>query len=283
MEDLARFLSFEDPNVRVVVLGTLLVGASSGAIGAFMVLMRKSLLGDAISHSILPGICIAFMLYPVKNPYFLLLGAFVFGILSGLLVDYISNQTKLKSDAALGITLSLFFGLGIVLLTFIQHHYGAQQAGLESFLFGKAASLTEADVQSIAVVSAVIFIVLVLLFKEFRLLAFNRSFGESIGVPMRFLNGLLSALTVLAISIGIQSVGVVLMAALLIAPTLAALFWSNSLKGVIFLALIFGAFSGVFGSYISFVSPSMPTGPWIVLGLFAIVMVSMLGSKIRLR
>lgn len=267
MNSLIEFLSFQDPNVRFVTIGTVILGATSALVGTFSFLRKRALVGDAIAHAILPGVCLSFMVSGSKNPIGLIIGAFISGWLSLLIINGIKNSTKLKNDAAIGIVLSVFFGFGILLLTSIQHSGNANQAGLDKFLFGKAASLTQNDIVIFSAVGLVLVAIVGLFYKEFKLVSFNPEYAKSIGLPVKTLEFLLSTLTVLSVATGIQTVGVVLMAALLITPASGARFWSNKLGAMIFIAIAFGAISGFFGSYISFIAPAMPTGPWIVMCL----------------
>ncbi len=267
MNSTFQFLSFSDPNVLFVVLGTMLLGASAAIVGCFSFLRKRALVGDAIAHSILPGVCLAFMVSGSKNPLYLIIGAFITGWLSLLLIDGITRTTKLKSDTAIGIILSVFFGVGILLLTSIQHSGNASQAGLDKFLFGKAASLTKDDVYVFGTIAAILILVVILFYKEFKLISFNPDYAKVIGLPVRFLEFMLATITVLAVAVGIQAVGVVLMAALLITPASGARFWTDKLGVMILIATFFGAISGFLGSYISYVAPAMPTGPWIVMCL----------------
>ncbi|MCB9230853.1 MAG: metal ABC transporter permease [Bacteroidia bacterium] len=276
MNSLLEFLSLADPNVRFVVLGSVLLGMSSAVVGCFTFLRKRALLGDAIAHSILPGICLAFMVSGSKNPWILLAGAAVSGWLSVAAIDIITRKSKLKPDTAVGLVLSVFFGVGILLLTHIQHQGNASQAGLDKFLFGKAASMTSEDVLVFGGVGMLLLLVVIAFYKEFKLISFNPEFAKVIGLPVAFLEFLLATVTVLAVAVGIQAVGVVLMAALIISPAAAARFWTEKLAVMIVIAAIFGALSGVFGSFISFSAPSMPTGPWIVVALTVFVMISLL-------
>ena len=262
-----QFLSFSDPNVQFVVIGTMLLGATAAMVGCFSFLRKRALVGDAIAHAILPGICLAFMLSGNKNPFYLIIGAFITGWLSLLMIDGITRTTKLKSDTSIGIVLSVFFGIGILLLTSIQHSGNAAQAGLDKFLFGKAASLTKDDIYVFGGTAVVLILVILVFFKEFKLISFNPDYAKVVGLPVRFLEFLLATITVLAVAVGIQAVGVVLMAALLITPASGARFWTNKLSVMILISTVFGAVSGFFGSYISYVAPAMPTGPWIVMCL----------------
>ena len=267
MNNTFQFLSFSDPNVLFVVLGTMILGASAAIVGCFSFLRKRALVGDAIAHSILPGVCLAFMVSGSKNPLYLIIGAFITGWLSLLLIDAITRTTKLKSDTAIGIILSVFFGVGILLLTSIQHSGNASQAGLDKFLFGKAASLTKDDVYIFGTIALILIAVVILFYKEFKLISFNPDYAKVIGLPVRFLEFMLATITVLAVAVGIQAVGVVLMAALLITPASGARFWTDKLSVMILIATAFGAISGFLGSYISYIAPSMPTGPWIVMCL----------------
>ncbi len=274
MNSLIEFLSFQDPNVRFVTIGTVVLGATSAMVGTFSFLRKRALVGDAIAHAILPGVCLSFIVSGNKNPIVLILGAFISGWISLIIINAIRNTTKLKNDAAIGIVLSVFFGIGILLLTSIQHSGNANQAGLDKFLFGKAASLSKDDIFIFSSVGLVLISIVFLFYKEFKLISFNPDYAKSIGLPVRFLEFLLSTLTVLAVATGIQTVGVVLMAALLITPASGARFWTYQLSHMMAIAVVFGALSGFVGSYISYAAPAMPTGPWIVMCLSLIAILS---------
>ena len=274
MQETLEFLSFTDPSVRVVVLGTMILGATSALVGAFAFLRKRALVGDAIAHAILPGVCLSFMISGSKNPFFLIIGAFISGWLGLILIDAIERTTKLKSDAAIGIILSVFFGFGILLLTAIQHSGNASQAGLDKFLFGQAAAMSHQDIYVFAGIGLLLMITILVFYKAFKLISFNPDYAKVIGLPVKSLEILLSTLTVLAVAVGIQAVGVVLMAALLITPASGARFWTDRLGIMILLATIFGAISAFLGSYVSYVAPSMPTGPWIVMFLSIITVTS---------
>lgn len=267
MKETLEFLSFSDPNVRFVVLGTIILGASAAMVGTFTFLRKRALIGDAIAHAILPGVCLSFMISGTKDPITLIIGAVISGWISLLLIDAISNHSKLKNDAAIGIVLSVFFGFGILLLTGIQHSGNAAQSGLDHFLFGNAASLTQDDIMIFSGLGLSIILVILLFYKEFKLISFNPEYAKVIGLPVKFLEFILATITVLAVAVGIQAVGVVLMAALLISPASGARFWTNRLGKMILVAVLFGSISGFLGSYVSYVAPSMPTGPWIVMCL----------------
>jgi manganese/zinc/iron transport system permease protein len=274
MEILKSFFSFSDPNVVSVVIGTVLLTASSAVVGTFTFLKKKALTGDAVAHAVLPGICLAFMLSGNKNPLVLIIGAFITGWLALVIMDYITERSKIKEDTAIALVLSVSFGFGILLLTYIQHAGNAAQTGLQSFLFGKAAALVGQDLVIFGLVAIILLVTVALFFKELKLIAFDERFAQAIGLPVRGLNLLLTSLTVLAVVTGIQAVGVVLMAAMLITPAAAARFWTDDVFKMTLLAAIMGAFSGLAGAFVSYTAPTMPTGPWIVMIISAIALFS---------
>lgn len=281
MESFLEFFSFSDANVRYVVSGIILLAASTAAIGCFAFIRKQSLIGDAVSHAVLPGICLAFILFDTKNPLVLLAGAAVTGWLSTLSIDYIVDKSRIKSDTAIGLVLSVFFGFGILLLTMIQHSGNASQSGLDHYLFGRAASLIGTDVWILGSVAVILLTLLFVFFKPFRLISFDENYAESIGVPVKLYEVILSALMVFAIAVGIQAVGVVLMAAMLIAPAAAARYWTNELNYMILFAVLFSVISGIFGTYISYTAPKMPTGPWIIVCMSIIAFLSILFAPKR--
>src|SRR5690606_23105258 len=272
---------FTDYTLRTVALGAATLGVVSGSLGAFAVLRGQSLLGDAISHAALPGIALAFLLTGSKAPLVLVLGAACAGWLGTLAVMHVTARSRVPFDAALGLVLAVFFGFGLVLLTYIQKLPNANQAGLDTFLFGQAAALVTADVVVMAVLGAVALLLMGLFWKEFKLLLFDPDFGEAMGYPVRRLDVLLTTLLVIAIVIGLQTVGVVLMSAMLIAPAAAARQWTDRLAGVVGLAGLFGALSGVAGAVLSATTARLPTGPTIVLCATVVVVTSLLAAPNR--
>ncbi|QCR21654.1 iron chelate uptake ABC transporter family permease subunit [Pontibacter sp. SGAir0037] len=274
MKEFIEFFSFADANIRFVTIGSVLLAGSSAVVGCFTLLRKRALVGDAVAHAVLPGVCLAFILSGTKNPLVLLLGAFVTGWLSLVIIDFITTRSRIKEDTAIGLVLSVFFGIGILLLTSIQHSGNAAQSGLDSFLFGKAASLVGDDLIVFSAVAVLLLLATMLFYKEFTLLCFDEAYARTIGFPVRGLELLLTTLTVFAVVVGIQAVGVVLMAAMLITPAAAARFWTDNLKLMLFLAAILGAFSGLAGAFVSYTAPAMPTGPWIVLIVSMIAILS---------
>jgi manganese/zinc/iron transport system permease protein len=228
MGDILHDLIF-DYTLRTVALGSGALGIVSGALGSFAVLRRQSLVGDAISHAALPGIALAFLLTGSKTPLVLLIGAAIAGWIATLIVMGIVRMSRVKFDSALGLVLSVFFGFGLMLLTFIQRRPDASQAGLDKYLFGQAATLVVRDVVTMSIVGAIALLGMLLLWKEFKLLSFDADYGATIGYPMRLLDVVLTTLIVIAIVVGLQTVGVVLMSAMIVAPAAAARQWTDRL------------------------------------------------------
>lgn len=264
-----------DYTLRNVALGSMLLGIVSGILGSFAVLRRQGLLGDALAHAALPGICIAFMLTNSREPLVLLVGAGIAGWIGTMLLLRIVKHTKLTEDTVLGVILSVFFGVGILLLTYIQQQNNANQAGLDRYLFGQAASLVAENVRNFAILGAAAILVVLLFYKEFKILSFDVAFAQSIGLPTRWLDILLTSLLVVAVMIGLQTVGVVLMAAMVVGPGTAARQWTDRLHIMLMLAAFFGGAAGVIGAVISVQASRLPTGPMMILTLTVIVLVSL--------
>ncbi|SDH82697.1 manganese/zinc/iron transport system permease protein [Alteribacillus persepolensis] len=267
-------------NLQWVLLGTLFLGMASGVVGSFVLLRKESLVGDAMAHAALPGICLGFLLYG-RELFALMAGAALTGLLAIYAIRAITAHSKLKQDAAIGIVLSVFFGFGIVLLTYITNGSAGNKAGLDEFIFGQAASLVFQDVQILLGTAIVLLMIALLFFKELKLLTFDPLFAGGIGLPVSFLHGLLSSMVVLIVITGIQAVGVVLMAALLITPAIAARYWTEKLGIMAMLAGIIGGVSGVFGAMTSAVVPGLPTGPVIVVCATIVFVCSFLFAPAR--
>lgn len=280
MGDILSDLIF-DYTLRNVALGSAVLGIVGGVLGSFAVLRRQGLLGDALAHTALPGIALAFLLANSKASLVLMLGAAVAGWIGTLIIIGVVKETRISEDSALGIVLTTFFGLGIVLLTYIQQNRGANQAGLDKFLFGQAATLVEDDVIQMAVIGAVALLIVGLLFKEFKIFSFDPEFAASLGFPTQKLNVLLTSLIVVAVVIGLQTVGVVLMAAMLIGPAAAARQCTNRLGVMLILSGFFGMLAGVLGAVISVTAERIPTGPMVVLCVTALVVLSILFAPER--
>ena len=265
MAALWEFLALADANVRFVLAGSLLIGATGGMLGTFAVLRRRSLMGDALAHAALPGVALAFMMTGSKSLPVLIAGATATGLAGMLAIQFVVHHTRLKADSAIGIVLSVFFGGGIVLLTHIQRSRVGNQSGLDKFLFGQAAAIVREDILVMAAMSLAIIAVLLLLYKEFKALIFDPGFLQSLGFPVRAVDLVLMGLVVMTVMVGLQAVGVVLIAAMLITPAVAARFWTERLHRMVLLAALFGGLSGVAGTFLSTMAPRLPTGPVMVM------------------
>ncbi|MDT9024587.1 metal ABC transporter permease [Rossellomorea yichunensis] len=270
-----------DGNTQWVLLSTLLLGIASGVLGSFALLRKQSLIGDAVAHAALPGICFAFMFMGEKNFFVLLIGAAATGLLAAYTIQLITNTTRIKEDTAICLVLSVFFGLGIVLLTKVAQMPTGNQSGLDDFIFGQAASLVGRDVQLMGLTAAALIIITSLLFKEFKVSTFDPQFAKGIGLPVGFLNFLFVSLLVITVVIGIQAVGVILMAAMLITPAISARYWTDSLWIMVFISGMVGGLSGAIGTLISTLGKGLSTGPFIVLTATVIFIISMLFSPKR--
>jgi len=262
-------------SLQIVALGSAILGVTSGALGCFAVLRRQSLLGDAISHAALPGVAVVFLLTRSKAPLLLIAGAAVAGWLATLMVLAVVRTTRIKYDSSLGLVMSVFFGLGLLLLSYIQKLPDARQAGLDRFLFGESATLRLDAVWAMAGLAEAALLLLVLFWKEFKLLSFDPDFAATQGFPVRGLDILLTSLIVIAIVVGLEAVGVVLMSTMLVAPGAAARQWTDRLAVMVVLAALFGALAGVSGAILS-TGVRTPPGPTIVLCASAIVLFSLL-------
>lgn len=274
-------LLFTDYTLRTITIGTAVLGAVCGMLGSFAVLRKQSLLGDAISHAALPGIAVAFLISGTKDNNTLLLGALVSGLLGAFWIKNIITKTHLKSDTALGLILSVFFGVGMLLLTYIQKQPNANQAGLENYLFGQAATLLEKDVWFMVWVTSICLLIVLVFWKEFKLLLFDVDYTKTLGFNIKLLDTLITSFIVIAIILGLQTVGVVLMSAMILAPAAAARQWTNRLSVMVVLAAFIGAFSGVVGTGISASYTNLSTGPVIVLVASVFVFISFVFSPIR--
>lgn len=269
-------------NTLIVLLGTSLLGANAGLVGTFALLRRRALLGDALAHATLPGLCLAVLLVGGRHLPMMLGGALVTGLIGVTTVAALRRWTRIKEDAALGIVLSVFFGAGIALSQIIRRHLeGGSAAGLESYIFGKTAGMIRADLYLFAAVAAASLAVIWLLYKEFKVSSFDPGFAQVQGWPTLGLDLLLMALIAVGVVIALPAVGVVLMAALLILPTAAARFWTDRLAHLLIIAAAFGCAIGATGTAISSRYSELPAGPTIVLVGTAVFVVSILFAPRR--
>jgi manganese/zinc/iron transport system permease protein len=281
MSDFIEFISLSNPTVKIVLIGVILISFSSSLVGNFAFLRKRAMLGDAISHSVFPGVCLSFIISGEKDPFSILIYSIVSGLVAMFLIDVIGRHKKVKVETSIGIVLSIFFGLGIMLLSYIQGNLGSSQSGLQHFFFGQAAAMSKEDVQVFFYCTLIIFGVIVLFYKGLKQVSFDREHAIATGQPVILLEVILSILTVMAIAIGINAVGVILMAALLITPASTARLWTNRLFPMIVIAASLSIVSAIGGAFISYKYSGMPTGPWVVVILSVMAFISILFSPKR--
>ncbi len=273
-------------NTSVVLVGTSLLGIAAAVVGVFAVLRRRALISDAISHATLPGVALGFLVALAlggdgRQLEVLLLGALASGALGVLAVQWIEANTRLPADAAIGTVLSVSYAVGVVLLSYIQTLPVGGQAGLNSFLLGSTAAMLRGEAELIALAAAVVLLVVLLVFKELAAVAFDREFAAALGWPVGRLDLLLLGLLLAVVALGLKTVGLILIVALIIVPPVAARFWTDRLSRLVPLAALFGALSGYLGAALSALLPRLPAGAVIVLTAGAFFIVSLLAAPRR--
>ena len=266
---------------QMVLLGTALLGLASGIAGTFAVLRKESLIGDGLSHAALPGVVIAFLLTGTKDIEVLIIGAALSSITAAWLITITVENSKIKFDGALATILSAFFGLGMVLLTYLQSLNNAGQAGLSKFIFGQAATILARDVYITSAAALIIIVLTALFWKELKLISFDVEYAKTLQIPVTFTLILYRSLLIMTIIIGIQSVGAILISSLLIAPAVGARQWTNKLGTMCILAGFFGMVSAIGGTIWSTTVQKLPTGPAIIVILSVIVLLSLIFAPNR--
>ena len=266
---------------QMVLLGTALLGLASGIAGTFAVLRKESLIGDGLSHAALPGVVIAFLLTGIKDIEVLITGAALSSIAAAWLITITVENSKIKFDGALATILSAFFGLGMVLLTYLQSLNNAGQAGLSKFIFGQAATILARDVYITSAAALIIIVLTALFWKELKLISFDVEYAKTLQIPVTFTLILYRSLLIMTIIIGIQSVGAILISSLLIAPAVGARQWTNKLGTMCILAGFFGMVSAIGGTIWSTTVQKLPTGPAIIVILSVIVLLSLIFAPNR--
>ena len=265
---------------QMVLLGTALLGLASGIAGTFAVLRKESLIGDGLSHAALPGVVIAFLLTGIKDIE-VLIGAALSSITAAWIITITVENSKIKFDGALATILSAFFGLGMVLLTYLQSLNNAGQAGLSKFIFGQAATILARDVYITSAAALIIIVLTALFWKELKLISFDVEYAKTLQIPVTFTLILYRSLLIMTIIIGIQSVGAILISSLLIAPAVGARQWTNKLGTMCTLAGLFGMVSAMGGTIWSTTVQKLPTGPAIIVILSVIVLLSLIFAPNR--
>ncbi|TDL34788.1 metal ABC transporter permease [Jeotgalibacillus sp. S-D1] len=267
-------------NFQWVLTSAVLLGMAAGMVGTMANLRKQGLMSDAISHAALPGVILAFLISGEKQLPVLITGAAISGLIAAFFIQSIKRTTRIKEDAAMGIILSVFFGGGIMLLSIANRVGGGSQSGLDRFIFGQAASMVRMDAYIMGALAVVVMLLIFVSFKEWKVVLFDPRHAKMMGIPVRLYSSLYTLLLVLVIVIGIQAVGVILMAAMLIIPAISSRYWTHSLFTVFVLSAVFGGVSGGIGTLISSSGSNLPTGPFIVVTSSLIFLLSLFfGTK----
>lgn len=268
-------------NTQWVLFSTMILGIAAGTIGSIAYWRRQNLMSDALAHAALPGVVIAFLLIGEKRLIILIIGAAISALIGALFIQIITTSSRISEDSAMGMILSVFYGLGIMLLTIANRIGGGNQSGLDSFIYGQAAAMVRSDVYTMLFLAIIVILLVFILFKEWKIYLFDPQFAKGLGLSLKGMNALYTALLVTTIVIGIQSVGVILIAALLIIPAVSARYWTESFKAMVLLSAFIGGTSGAFGTIISAMGSGLPTGPFIVVVAAVFFIISLVFGKER--
>ena len=273
-----RFFSLQDPSVRYALAGAACLGICCGLLGSFILVRRLALVGDTLSHAVLPGVALGFLWNLTKDPVAIFIGASVAGLLGTVTVSLIRETTAIREDSALGMVLAGFYGVGICLFTMIQNLPGGNKAGIDKYLFGQAAALSSGDVHLMLGVTVLTILIVTVFYKELLVSGFDSGFAGSVGLPVRALHYLVMLLLSFAVVVALQAVGVVLVSAMLITPAAAAYLLTDRFHRMLYLAAGFGLLAGFIGVFLSFLGNNLPTGPFMVLGATLVFCVAFLAG-----
>ncbi|RKQ28809.1 metal ABC transporter permease [Oceanobacillus halophilus] len=266
-------------NTQWVLVSTMILGIAAGIIGCLAYWKRQNLMSDALSHAALPGVVVAFLLFAEKNLLVLIVGAGISALVGAFLIQWITNASRISEDSAMGMILAVFYGFGIMLLTIANRSPGGNQSGLDSFIYGQAASMVKSDVITMLILALLVILVVLVGYKEWKIYLFDQEFAKGIGLSIKGMNAFYTIVLVTTIVIGIQAVGVILMAAMLIIPAVSARYWTQSFLVMILLSALFGGISGAVGTLISALGSGLPTGPFIVVVAASIFAFSLVFGK----
>lgn len=265
-------------NTQWVLLSTAILGIAAGTIGSLAYWKRQSLMSDALAHAALPGVIIAFLLFKVKHLFVLITGAAISAVIGAFFIQGIRSSTRIKEDTAMGMILSIFYGFGIMLLT-IANRTSGNQSGLNNFILGQSASMVQSDVWTMSILAILVVSIVVIGFKEWKIYLFDRQFASGLGLPLKGMDVVYTILLVTTIVVGIQAVGVILIAALLIIPAVSARYWTHSFQAMVIISALFGGASGTIGTLISAIGNGWPTGPFIVVLAASSFIISLIFGK----
>ncbi|MDR0453844.1 MAG: metal ABC transporter permease [Deferribacteraceae bacterium] len=258
------FNIFENYTLTIALAGAALLGSISGITGTLAMLKRQHLTVNLVSYAALPGIAIAFILTDTNSHLIFLIGAMLTGLLAIVQISPLIRKKRGHQDRILTFILSVFFSLGIVLFTFAQSKPRAAQAGIETFFFGQPSVALMSDLKIIAVIALFLSIPLLLFWKELLITAFDPVYAAASGISAIKIEAVFAAILIGNVAAGVQTIGVMLMGAMLTAPPLAARQWTNNIRILLFLSALFGMLSGIAGSALSYHIQGLPTGPAII-------------------
>ena len=280
-EQATRFFTLRDTSVKLAVTGSILLGISCGLLGAFLVVRKLSLVGDVLSHAVLPGVMAGFLWNISKDPVAVFIGASIAGLLGTFVVTWLTHTTKLKEDTALALVLAVFFAVGVAMMGIILRLPDANKSGVDKIFLGQAAALSGSDIEFMAGVTAATLLLLTLFYKELLVVSFDAVFARTIGIPARWVHAAFMFLLSAAIIVALQAVGAVLISAMLITPAATAYLLTNRMHKMILLSAIFGVIAGLVGAFISFLGNNLPTGPCMVLAAGVIFSFAMFFSPLH--
>ncbi len=275
-EQIGEFFRLAKP-VPIMLGGALLLGLSCGLLGSFIVVRRMALMGDTLSHAVLPGVALGFLWTMSKDPVAMLIGATAAGLFGSVVVTWIRRTTRIKQDAALGIVLATFYALGVCMIEMIKNRPNSgNTGGLDGIFFGDAAALRGEDVALMAVLTVLTLILIVALYRPLLAISFDPGFARSAGMPVAMLDHMMMMFLAFAIVVALQAVGVVLVSALLITPAATGYLMTDRLHRMLVIAGVVGMMSAALGVFCSFLGGKLPSGPFMVLAASLIFLVAYL-------
>ncbi|MBS7577127.1 MULTISPECIES: metal ABC transporter permease [unclassified Enterococcus] len=253
--------------LQSALITAIMVGVMSGIIGSFIILRGMSLMGDAISHAVLPGVALAYML-----GINILIGASIFGVIAALLIGFVASHSKIKTDTSIGIVFSAFYALGFILISLAE-----SSTNLHHILFGNILAVSNGDILTTAVVLGIVILFVVCFYKELLITSFDETYAKTYGLNTQLLHyGLMLVLTLVTVS-ALQTVGIILVVAMLITPAATAFLWTDKLTIMLVLSAIFGTIASVFGLYFSY-TLNWASGPAIVIFAALLFLISFICS-----
>lgn len=261
----ARFLSLRDPTVQLALAGSVLLGLCCGLLGSFLVVRKMALIGDVLSHAVLPGVAAGFLWNLEKDPFAIFVGASVAGLLGTATVNWLTSTTKLKADTAMALVLAVFFAIGLVVIGVIQQLPTAGKSGLDKSLLGQIAGLSARDVKLMAAVAAGVLLLVMVFYKELLVVSFDPVFAQTSGVAARWVQHAFMFLLSASVVVSLQAVGVVLVSAMLVTPAATAYLLTSRMHRMLLISVCVAVFSGVSGAFVSFLGANLPTGPCMVM------------------